>query len=265
MKPIIHFAHANGLPSASYQKLLNALAPQYQIKAIPVLGHDPQYPVTNNWHHLTRELIHHIETHCSKPVVGLGHSLGGALTLIVAHQRPDLFEQVILLDVPTLTLTDSLLVQAFKGLGLMDQVTPAKKSRTRRTHWPDKESAYQYFREKRLFANFDEQCLRDYVEAGLKPVETGGYELSYQLDVELAVYRTVPHRPVFTRRSLKVPVGVLVGKETDTVRKYQYLKMKNQLGFISKRIPGSHMFPLEYPLETAHEIRHLEQRLRGRQ
>ena len=260
--PMLHFAHANGLPSASYRKLLDRLAEHYQVQAIPMLGHHPSYPVNNNWELLTQQLIHHVENCARRPVIGVGHSLGGALTLKAAYLRPELFSQVILLDVPALTLTDSIFVLLCKQFRLIDQITPAKKSRSRRTHWPDKESALHYFKQRRLFANFDDDCLRDYVDAGLVDSAQGGVELAYQLAVELAVYRTLPHRPVYRARSLQVPVAVLVGEQSDTVRKYQYLRMKNRLNFVGKRVPGGHMFPLEHPLATADDIHQLSSALR---
>ncbi len=262
MKTEIHFAHANGLPSATYQVLLSELAERYQVNAIPLLGHDPEYPVTNNWSHLTRQLIHSIECQHKEPVIGLGHSLGGALTLMAALERPDLFKGVIMLDVPTFNYAESWLVNIAKATGFIDHITPAKKSKNRRTNWPDKVFAYEYFSKRRMFAKFHPQCLQDYVESALVENDQGTFDLGYRLDVELAVYRTLPHKMVLSRRQLKVPMGVLVGEQTDTVRKHQYKRMKNKLGFNGKRVPGSHMFPLEYPHDTARNIHQLVQQMR---
>ena len=52
-------------------------------------------------------------------------------------------------------------------------------------------------------------------------------------------------------------------RQSDTVRKHQYLRMKDYLGFTSLRMPGSHMFPLEHPLATAANIGTLLQRMAG--
>lgn len=261
MKHPLHFAHANGLPSATYSLLLDQLSSFYQVNAIPVLGHDPEYPVTNNWPHLIRQLIHSVEQTQQAPVIGVGHSLGGALTLMASLQRPDLFRGVIMLDVPTFSRIESWVVYVAKKTGWIDRITPAHKSRKRRTNWPSREDALSYFRERRLFARFHQQCLNDYVDHALAENESGSYDLSYLLDVELAVFRTVPHTMVLDPKKLKVPMGVLVGQDTDTVRKSQYQRMKNKLGFAGKRVPGSHMFPLEYPLETARDIHHLIHRM----
>jgi hypothetical protein len=53
-KPILHFAHANGVPSACYQKMLAVLAQDYQVVCIPIIGTDPKYPITNHWFNLAQ-------------------------------------------------------------------------------------------------------------------------------------------------------------------------------------------------------------------
>ena len=253
----LHFAHANGLPSATYQLLLSQLEAHYQIKTIPMLGHDPAYPVTNNWTHLKRQLIHTIEREHQQTVIGVGHSLGGALTLMAALDRPELFKAVVLLDVPTFNMAESWLVRMAKSTGLIDHITPARKSKNRRTQWPSREVAIEYFAQRKMFANFHPQCLADYVTHSLVANEQGSFDLGYRLEVELAVYRTLPHKMVLSKRQMKVPMGVLVGRDTDTVRQHQYRRMKHKLGFTSRVVAGSHMFPLEYPVETARDIRQL--------
>ena len=259
----IHFAHANGFPSASYQLLLQQLGERHPIYQIPLLGHDPKYPVGNNWSQLTHQLIHSIESQTQQPVIGIGHSLGGALTLLAALQRPELFRAVILLDVPTFNRFESLLIQTAKLTGLINRLSPAHKTKTRRIEWASMAEAREYFRSRALFSGFHPQCLEDYLACALAENEQGSVDLTYQLAVELAVYRTLPHGMVLKPGMLAVPAGVLVGRQSDTVRKHQYLRMKDYLGFTSLRMPGSHMFPLEHPLATAANIGTLLQRMAG--
>ena len=87
----LHFAHANGFPADTYRRLFEALRARGfdQPAAIPQMGHQPEHPVTDGWHHLVDELCHYLEQHCPEPVVGVGHSFGAVVTLMAAHRRPN--------------------------------------------------------------------------------------------------------------------------------------------------------------------------------
>ena len=52
----IFFAHANGFPSATYRKLFQALGPEYEVSHLDRHGHDPRFPVDDNWQNLVQEL-----------------------------------------------------------------------------------------------------------------------------------------------------------------------------------------------------------------
>ena len=87
MSQTIFFAHANGFPSATYAKLFDALAPDYRVRHLGQHGHDPRFPVDDNWNNLVDELILHLEQG-DEPVWGVGHSLGGVLHYHAALRRP---------------------------------------------------------------------------------------------------------------------------------------------------------------------------------
>ena len=94
MKPLIHFAHANGVPSRVYQKLFDLLRDEYEVIYVPLLGPDKRYPIDNHWRSLTDQVIDSIVRQANgRKVIGLGHSLGAVLTFQAAQQRPELFEQ----------------------------------------------------------------------------------------------------------------------------------------------------------------------------
>ncbi|MFM6990489.1 MAG: alpha/beta hydrolase, partial [Rhodoferax sp.] len=58
MKPLIVFSHGNSFPVSTYGVMLDAIrARGFRVKAIEKLGHNPRYPVTNNWPHLVQELV----------------------------------------------------------------------------------------------------------------------------------------------------------------------------------------------------------------
>lgn len=245
--------------------MLDGLAPHVEVKTLPLIGHDPEYPVTNNWPHLKRQLIDSIERQCDRPVIGLGHSLGGGLTIMAALERPDLFSGIIMLDVPLFSRFESLVVRSVKALGLIDNLTPAGRSKHRRRSWASTDDALRYFRSRGLFRHFHRDCIRDYLSCATRIASDGSVELSYEVPVELAIFRTVPHTLSVQPGQLLVPGGVILGRDTDTVRKHQYLRMKHKLNLLGSRLPGSHMFPLEHPDETAAEVLSLIHRLNAHQ
>ncbi|CAI3807270.1 hypothetical protein DBADOPDK_04459 [Pseudomonas sp. MM223] len=89
MSQQIFFAHANGFPSATYGKLFAALAPDYQVQHLAQHGHDPRFPVDDNWQSLVDELLHHLAQQ-DQPIWGVGHSLGGCCTCMLPCAAPSI-------------------------------------------------------------------------------------------------------------------------------------------------------------------------------
>lgn len=153
-KPLIHFAHANGIPSRSYQYLFDLLSDEFDIVYIPALGIDPRYPVDNHWQKLTQQVIDSIQAHLSArgqtKVIGLGHSLGALCTLQASYQAPELFSQVIALDPPLIHGYYSMALHWAKRFSprLVDRLTPAGLSSHRRDIWSSREVAYEHLRHK---------------------------------------------------------------------------------------------------------------------
>ncbi len=135
MSQSVFFAHANGFPSATYAKLFEALAPEYRVDHLEMHGHDPRFPVNDNWDNLVDELLHHLAS-LEQPVWGVGHSLGGVLHYHAALRRPELYRGVVMLDSPVLTLADRLVIRAAKRFGFIDRITPAGRTLGRREAFP---------------------------------------------------------------------------------------------------------------------------------
>lgn len=251
MRETIHFAHGNGFPSSCYRQLLNELTPHVDCCFIDKIGHNSDYPVTDNWAYLVQEVIHSIKTQASQPVIAVGHSLGGVLSFLAAIEQPQLFKAVVMLDSPLMGRFKSHLIRLSKLMGAIDSVTPAKRTHGRRNHWADRDAVLSYLRSRSLFKHFTDACLNDYIDYGLQKDAAGGYSLRFDNEIEYQIFRTIPHSLYKFEDKLRVPTYLIYGNKTSVVDRFDLRYMKHQYGVKQYQMNGTHMFPMEYPEETA--------------
>ncbi|MBK5001685.1 alpha/beta hydrolase [Pseudomonas sp. S31] len=255
MSQQIFFAHANGFPSATYGKLFAALAPDYQVRHLAQHGHDPRFPVGDNWQQLVDELLHHLAEQ-DAPVWGVGHSLGGVLHLHAALRQPEYYRGVVMLDSPVLTRADQWLIRAAKRFGFIDRITPAGRTLGRREAFSDRDSARDYFSAKTLFRDFDRDCLEAYLEHGLQTADDG-LRLRFDAAIEIGIYRSIPHQSPAPARQLRLPLAMVRGQSSRVVRRHHAFAVRSMPLGEYHSVPGGHMFPLERPVDTASLIKGL--------
>jgi pimeloyl-ACP methyl ester carboxylesterase len=261
MKPLIHFAHANGVPSKVYQKLFDALSDQFDVIAVPNLGVDPKYPVDQHWESMTNQLIDNIEANSNgRKVIGIGHSLGGVLTFKASLIRPDLFSQNILLDPPLIVGVESFGFQIAKLLKLkiIDKMSPAALSLRRRDHWESREQAADLLRPKALYQAFDRDCFNDYIQHGLvEDTSRGGVELVIPKMTEVEIFRTNPSLWWKPQPKLTVPTHLIAASQGPFLGRKFPQKLDKKFGVPFSTFEGGHMFPLERPNELAQYLKQL--------
>lgn len=251
----LYFAHANGFPSECYQELFDYLAKDFTIDYTPMFGHGA-HPVTDNWPYLVDELIAHIKQHGVFPVVGVGHSLGGILIFLAACREPALFQQILLLDSPLLGFWRSRLLQLAKYFSLMHRLTPTDRVRQRRMQFASKQQALDYFKTKPLFQQFTEKSLDLYLEFGLEKKDAE-YILRFDRTIEADIFKTFPHN-LFRYRLPKNFKRSLLYCTHSRVMQYDLSVMRKTYGFaVYPFTQGSHLFPFEYPKQTAQAIREI--------
>ncbi|MCW8451076.1 alpha/beta fold hydrolase [Legionella quinlivanii] len=253
MKETIHFAHGNGFPSPCYHQLLTALETRYDYCYVDRIGHDVRFPVTENWHYLVDQIAESVKENCRPPVIGVGHSLGGVLSLIAAIEHPELFSAVVMIDSPLLNRFKSRMVKLAKTIGLIDKVTPAGRTRGRRQHWPDKQQLWDYLKTRALFSSFRDDCLNDYIKYGFSKDEEG-YSLRFDRDIEYSIFRTIPHQFHQYEGKLKIPAFLIYGDQSDIVSQSDVSYMNKHYGIVSQKMKGTHMLPMENPELLAEQI-----------
>lgn len=253
-KPLLHFAHANGFHSDCYVPFLAELREHARVIRVPMLGHDPRYPVAPNWHGLGEQLADSIRSQAGgERVIGVGHSLGGMATLIAATKYPELFRGVILLDPAYINPMAGFGVALYKLLGRIDEVTPAGRSLGRRAHWPDRQAVHDSLRNKGLFKPFTDASFAGYLDHGLVEKEDGVH-LRYDPAVEVEIFRHTPSDAWRYRKPLKCPVAVITGESSDFLKRGTMHKLAKAQRVPLQIIPGGHMFPFEHPQGTAEAV-----------
>lgn len=254
-KPLLHFAHANGLPSACYHKLLTALESDFEVVTVPVLGIDPRYPVDDNWVSLTEQVADSIRTQARAPVIGIGHSMGGLCTFRAAHKYPELFSAVVMMDPPVINGFAAVSFGLMKKLGMADRVTPAGRSAGRRELWESREAVRAGLGRKKFFQAFDPDCFEDYLRFGFTDDAGGGVRLTVPVATEVEIFRNTPHDAWRFRRPLAVPGALLTGASSEFAGTGFAERLARRHRLRHETVAGGHMFPLEKPLETAAAIR----------
>ncbi len=235
----------------------------YAVKAIEKLGHDPAYPVTSNWPHLVQQLADFAEQQAaldaeahSTPLVLVGHSLGGFLSLMCAAKHPHLatgtLRGVVLLDSPIISGWRAKMLRLAKLTRMIEPLGPGAISKNRKHEWASREAVFQHFRGKKTFARWSDEALHDYVNSGT--VNDGATRrLAFDRTIETAIYNGLPHNmgALMAGCPPRCPVAFIGGQQSLEIGRVG-LKLTRRVtrGHI-RMIEGSHLFPIEHPLETA--------------
>ncbi len=266
--PLVVFSHGNSFPGATYNLIFEGLrASGYRVDAPDTLGHDPRYPVTSNWPHLVHQLAAFVEAAAlghTGPVFLVGHSLGGFLSLMCAATHPVLagltVSGVVMLDSPVLGGWRARTLELAKRTRLIGKLSPGQVSSKRRNSWNSETEAWQHFANKKSFARWHPQVLRDYIAHGThNAITPKGPQrvLRFDRDIETRIYNTLPHNldHLLRRHPLRCPVAFIGGTESQEMRQVG-MGMTHKLVGIApsaqlQMIEGSHLFPMERPQETA--------------
>jgi pimeloyl-ACP methyl ester carboxylesterase len=259
-QPLLHFTHGNSYPAGSYGRLLDELRRDFDVRTTDMLGHDPRFPVRDNWHTLIDELIAQLEGY-GRPAILVGHSLGGAVSMLAALRRPDLARCVVMLDSPVVAGWRAGVWRFVKALGLRERLSPGGIARRRRNVWPSRAAAYEHFSAKPIFQVWAPGALDDYLDHGLKP-HPAGVQLRFDRDVEAAIYSTLPHdMERALREPFPVPVGFIAGTDSAELRQAGLDATRRLVGANFVTIAGTHLYPMEKPQLTAQLTRDMIARL----
>lgn len=176
-------AHANGFPKELYEPLWEDLLAQarkhdFRIRSIWIadVAHQGQSSVFNEellgndpgWFDHPRDLMHMINLKrddMPRPIVGIGHSMGGNNLVNVALWSPRLFTSLILIDP---------VIQKSSAEFVPDDPKPNVSilSTFRRDVWPSREEAAKSFSKSPFYQRWDKRVFDRWVQYGLRDMPT---------------------------------------------------------------------------------------------
>ena len=256
---LLVFSHANSYPASTYAVLFAQLKKRgFKVRAVDKFGHDPAYPVTDNWPNLVAQLHQLLARESEKagePAHLVGHSLGGFLSLMTAAQYPQLARSVLLIDAPILSGWRAQTLGVIKATQFIKRVSPSAVSHKRTHKWASHEAALAHFSGKKVFARWDPQVLADYVQAFTQN-DDGTVTLSFDRKVESAIYNTLPDHlgALLKRHPLKCPAAFIGGMQSKEMARVGLAMTQEVTGGRMSYLDGGHLFPMEQPVATAAAI-----------
>jgi len=256
-KPL-HFLHANGYPPECYASLLEHLKLTYRLFGMKLrpLWDEANKDDFQDWHPYSDDLLRFLSDRETGPVIGVGHSIGGIVTLRAAMREPQRFRAIVLLD-PVFFIPPILAAWNFvRSIGLGEKAHPLiPAAKKRRREFKDLEILFRSYRTKPVFRYLSDENLKQYIEGITKPKADGGYELVYTPEWETHIYLTGLRDFDLWRglSNFNIPTLIIRGDETDTFlpSAEKLVKKKNPKIQVHTMQKATHILPLEHPQEVA--------------
>ncbi|MBA34243.1 MAG: hypothetical protein CMI14_02285 [Oleispira sp.] len=261
-KERVHFVHGNGFSAGTLIPLIHLMPKSWDCYISNVPGHGGSTWFENripNWLEMADALAESIrkkmDIEKKGPVVGIGHSFGGALTLIAASRNPDLFSRVILLD-PVMIMPAMSVAQYFmRGTGLWKKTASYKSVHNRKFQWRDAAEMKAELSKKRLYRNFAPQVMEHFVDSASHINDQGLRELSCSPSWEASIFASFPRSLWKSVKKLSVRTDIVMAENTFFyVRNGVETAVKKNSNVHLHEFGNGHCFPMDQPIETAELI-----------
>lgn len=245
------FLHANSYSANLYQPFLEPLYGDYKVLAPDLPGHGSSCwnGRIQSWIDLADHFTRHFEQNPpKKPLIGMGHSIGGIVIMLMSINRPEWFSKVILLDPVLLPKYILWIMHGLRFTSLSHLIPLAKAADRRRVLFSSRQEALNHYSRKKVYSQWEPQFLEAYVNTCLHANGSGQYQLSCAPQLESSIYQSLPLNAWSFTKKLAVPALYIIGKNSDTVNQRGLNRLKKLRGnHVVKSVDGGHLFPFENP------------------
>lgn len=258
--PLMHFAHATGFNAETYRGLLTPLSDRFRVVASDARGHGastlPAEPgMPRGWKIFRDDLIAILDRIAPEGAILAGHSMGGAVSLMVAAARPDKVKALVLVE-PVL-MPRSLWWRMMLARLSMRPGEPglAERALKRRDFFPSLEMAEAAYRRRGAFKTWPEETVADYIRGGFMPVE-GGFRLCCTPAWESEIFRSAPFGVSRFAAQIHCPLTIVHGEHgsTSSGGELSIIKRLYPPARIVSQKDASHFLPMEYPDLVREEV-----------
>ena len=250
--PELLISHATGFHGRCYLPMAAALADRFHSVAFDYRGHgDTPQPegVPVDWERYGDDAVAMARS-LPGPLVGFGHSMGGACLLMAAHRDPSLFSCLVVFE-PIVFPPEGIRPDTGEASPL------SKGARRRRDTFPSHDDAIANYASKPPLGGFTPAALDAYVRYGFGEGEDGQVHLKCRPEIEAATFDTGgTHRTWDVLPQIATPVLVVAGR-------VEPMQPSNIAAGVADRLPhGSylefeevdHFAPMTHPEHVADVI-----------
>ena len=189
-----------------YSPLLQRLGRRYHVTALAMRCMWPNVggpPKQRDWQVYVDDLIAFLEKQNQGPVIGMGHSMGAACSVLAAQQRPDLFSALVLIETVMVTRTANRVMRLLPRQ-LMLRTQPAKGTLAKTDAWDSRQRFVDSYSRHRAYKRFDAEAWMAVEQHGVTEAGNGTFRLAFPKQWEAHNY-TLPLYLIDNLAALSIP------------------------------------------------------------
>ncbi|RIA85215.1 Alpha/Beta hydrolase protein [Glomus cerebriforme] len=254
-------AHATGFHKETWEPVIKSLFGYNRLDVGKVFAFDCYnhgdsallneqiLPDKFKWWDLAYDILQIIDyTQIKKPVVGIGHSIGGAGMVMSELIKPDTFSCIVCVDP---VLSPHFLIKPAFDMNLISK---------RRDIWPNRETTKSLFLKNPFFKSWDSEVLELHIKYGIRELPDGQVALKCPKLQEFYTFMDDNSFSVidafFRLHEIECPILFLTGEKSNLNSKEwkSLIQTRTQRGEWYEVLGCSHLVTMENPKQVANGI-----------